>query len=242
MKAVESISCFLGRRSVRGLLLLALVAMGLSACAKGPPQLPAPRPIVIRSGARLFADPERMAVVDAWFRPQQENIVNDPTFMIVGVQRDSPSYPWESLVLVPPDTAKIGVQRGYTDAAQVFEIYAHYHLMEDMGRIGEFLPGGEDLEGFALELAIVERVADAWFLGRAFYQAEAFGPLEEILYSNENGYLDALLLTARGEEFQEERAAWLEEDPEAEERYRAWFVETFSKDPPGYGNRKSGGP
>jgi hypothetical protein len=187
---------------------------------------------VVRSGARLFADPERLQTIDAWFRPQQQNIQNDPSFWIITVERDTPSYPWESLVLVA-DTARIGVQKGYTDGAQVFEIYAHYRLMKKMGRIGEFLPGGESLEGFSLERAILARVSDAWLLGRSVYQAEAFDPLEEILYANENGYLDAMILTARGDEFKEDRQAWLKEDPEALEVYRDWFVDTFSREPPG---------
>lgn len=213
-------------------VVAALVSMAASACSRGQPELPAPRPIVIRSGARLFADPVRLKTIDAWFRPQQRNIQVDPSFMIEWVARDTPCYPWESLFLVA-DTAKIGVQRGFPDATQVFEIYAHYHLMKKMGRIGEFLPGGEDLEGFSLERAILARVSDAWLLGRSVYLAEAFDPLEELLYANENGYLDAMILTARGDEFKEDRQAWLREDPEGLERYRQWFVETFSKEPPG---------
>ena len=213
-------------------LALVLISMSLSACSRGQPELPAPRPIVIRSGARLFAEPERMESIDAWFRPQQNNIETDPSFWIITVPRDTPSYPWESLLLAA-DSATFGIQRGFGDAAQVFEIYAHYRLMKEMGRIGEFLPGGESLDGFSLERAILARVADAWLLGRAVYQAEAFDPLEELVYANENGYLDAMLLTARGDEFKEERQAWLKEDPEALERYRQWFVETFSREPPG---------
>jgi hypothetical protein len=212
--------------------LLAFVGIAVTACSAGPPEVPAPRPIVIRSGARLYAEQERMDTTDVWVRAQSENIEVDPTFMIESVSRDTPSYPWESLVLIA-DTAKIGVQMGFDLAQSVFQLYAHYHLMKEKGRIGEFLPGGEELEGFALERAILARVADAWFLARAVYQAVAFDPLEEILYANENGYLDAMILTARGEEFEEERAAWLEEDPEALDRYREWFLETFSREPPG---------
>jgi hypothetical protein len=70
-------------------------------------------------------------------------------------------------------------------------------------------------------------------LGRTSYDAVAYDPLEELLYSNEAGYLDAFILTARGEEFAEEREAWLREDPEALERYRQWFLETFDREPPG---------
>ena len=102
-----------------------------------------------------------------------------------------------------------------------------------MGRIGEFLPEGENLEGFSLEQAILARVSDAWLLARAVYQAAAYDPLEEILYANEHGYLDAMVLTARGDEFKEEREAWLNEDPTALDRYRRWFVDTFSREPPG---------
>ncbi len=232
MKSKAFVSLGSAARSVIPILVLVLASMASFACSRGQPELPAPRPVVIRSGARLFAEPERLQAIDAWFRPQQNNISTDPSFWIITVERDTPSYPWESLVLVT-DTAKIGVQRGFSDAAQVFEIYAHYHLMKEMGRIGEFLPGGETLEGFSLERAILARVADAWLLGRAVYQAEAFDPLEELVYANENGYLDAMILTARGDEFKEERQAWLKEDPEALERYREWFVDTFSREPPG---------
>lgn len=217
---------------LRLFLVLTLATVVTPSCAPGPPEMPSPRPIVIRSGERLFADQERMKEVDDWFRAQQDNIVNDPSFWVITVGRDTPSYPWESLYL-SNDTASIGIQSGYPEAEQVFQIYAHYHLMEKMGRIGEFLPGGEDLEGFALERAILARISDAWFLGRAVYQAVAFDPLEEILYSNENGYLDALILTARGDEFREDRQAWLREDPEAQERYRRWFLATFDREPPG---------
>ncbi|NNM07323.1 MAG: hypothetical protein HKO65_19675 [Gemmatimonadetes bacterium] len=214
-------------------LSMAVFALVLGACSSGAPEMPAPRPIVIRSGERVFAERDRLEEVDAWFRAQQDNITNDPSFMIQTAGRDTPSYPWESLVLVEPDTAKIGIQQGFSDAAQVFSIYAHYRLMVKMGRIGEFLPGGENLDGYPLERAIVARVADAWLLGRAVYQAVPFDPLEELVYANENGFLDALLLTARGEEFKEERQAWLREDPEALERYREWFLATFNREPPG---------
>lgn len=220
------------RHLVSPVLAMTLAALAVSGCSTGPPEMPAPRPIVIRSGQRLYADAERMKVVDDWFRAQNDNIINDPSFWVNPVYRDTPSFPWESLVL-SNDTATYGIQQGFDEASRVFGIYAHYHLMKKMGRIEEFLPGGEDLEGFALERAILARVADAWLLARAVYQAVAFDPLEELVYSNENGYLDALILTARGDEFKEERQAWLMEDPEGLERYRKWFVDTFDRQPPG---------
>lgn len=232
MKVKAPFQANTGLRRTGLLLALILISVASSACSKGPPELPAPRPIVIRSGERLFAEPDRMAGIDAWFKPQQENIRSDPGFWIISVPRDTPSYPWESLYM-SSDSATFGIQSGFGDAAQVFEIYAHLRLMKELGRIEEFLPGGETMDEFSFERAILSRVADAWFLGRAVYEAEAFDPLEEILFSNEKGYLEAMILTARGDEFKDERQAWLKEDPEALERYREWFVETFLKEPPG---------
>ena len=174
-----------------------------------------------------------MEEIDAWFRPEMENIEQDPTFLIDAVDRDTPAYPWESLLIVG-DTARIGVEaRKAPEAVTAYEIYAHLHLMKDMGRLDEFLPGAADAEGYILERAILARVSDVWLYGRGVYGATAYDPLEELLYSNENGYLDAFILTARGEEFGEERQRWLQEDPEALEQYQQWFVDTFSREPPG---------
>ncbi|MFC1660346.1 hypothetical protein ACFL3S_02620 [Gemmatimonadota bacterium] len=215
-------------------MLGSLLALGMVGCAGGPSELPDPRPIVIRSGARLFPEKPRLEEIDSWFRPQMENIEMDPTFMIETVVRDTPSYPWESLLIVEPDTARIGVEGGKSiEAETAYQIYAHLRLMEFMGRLDEFLPGSANLQGFTLERAILSRVADVWLYGRAVFDAEAYDPLEELVYSSENGYLDAFILTARGEEFGQERQAWLREDPEALERYRQWFVDTFSREPPG---------
>ena len=47
-----------------------------------------------------------------------------------------------------------------------------------------------------------------------------YGPLDELLFSHENGYLDAFMLTARPEEFEERRDTWLQENPGREEEYR----------------------
>lgn len=215
---------------VIGLVLMGLI---LSACGTRPAELPEPRTIIIRSGVRVFPDKERLEEIDAWFRSQMDNIDRDPGFLIEVVPRDTPAYPWESLH-IEGDTAKIGVERGRArDAQTAYVLYAHFRLMKEMGRLDEFLPQAEYLEGYDLERAILARVAEAWLLGRSVYDAEAYDPLEELLYSNEYGFLDALILTARADEFPEERRQWLEEDPEALERYRRWFVETFSEEPPG---------
>ena len=45
------------------------------------------------------------------------------------------------------------------------------------------------------------------------FDAIPFGPLDELMYSNENGYLDAYVLTARPEEFKDEYEAWMAANP-----------------------------
>ena len=222
----------------RGITLL-FTSVLLAGCASGPAELPDPRPIVIRTGARLYPEKERLSEINSWYRPQMENIERDPSFMIETVDRDTPAYPWESMFIEGElfragDTVKIGVETSESmEAGIAYSIYAHYHIMKDMGRIEEFLPGGDAMEGYDLERAILDRVADVWLLGRGVFGAEAYPPLEELLYSNEAGYLDAFILTARGEEFSREREAWLREDPEGQEIFRDWFQETFSREPPG---------
>ncbi len=221
-------------------LTLGLLVVGLGACASGPADLPDPRPLVIRSGARLYPEKPRMQEIDSWFRPQMQNIEQDPTFWIVTAVRDTPAYPWESL-LIEGDTARIGVEGGKSrEAETAYQIYAHLHLMKEMGRLDEFLPAAAPTEGYLLERAFLARVSDVWLYGRGVFDAEAYEPLEELVYANESGYLDAFLLTARGEEFPEEKARWLQDDPEALERYRGWFVETFSREPPGLREEEKG--
>ncbi len=218
---------------VKGSLSSFLLLTSLAGCASGPAELPEPRPIIIRSGARLSTEKDRMTEVDRWYRAQREVIEEDPSFLIETVGRDTPAYPWESLV-IEGDTARIGVEiQQAPDADEAYVIYAHFHLMDAMGRLEQFLPGGDVLEGFELERAILSRVADVWLYGRTIFDVPAYEPLEELVFAKEAGFLDALILTARGEEFEEERAAWLREDPEGLEGYRSWFMEIFGREPPG---------
>lgn len=214
-------------------LASALVILEVGACAGGPAELPPPRPIVIRSGARLYPEKERMEEIDSWFRPEMQNIEQDPTFWIETVSRDTQAYPWESL-LIQGDTARIGVERSASpEARTAFSVYAHLRLMSLWGRLEEFIPEVTEGDGYPVERAILSKVSDVWFFARGVYDAPAFDPLEELLFANEAGYLDPFILTARGDDFGDQRARWLREDPEALERYRAWFVETFEREPPG---------
>ncbi len=211
----------------QALLLLPLV-VGCAATAG----LPQPRSLVVRSGARLTADHARMAVIDQWVREQLLNIVEDPSFLIKTQLVRDPVYPWEEFT-ISGDTATVNLQRSAPDARNHYEIYAHLHMMKKMDRLDEWLPDAVGLEGYELERAILVRVSDAWLYGRTIFDLAPYAPLDELIFANENGYLDAFILTARADEFRAERRTWLDENPNATQEYRAWFREIFERDPKG---------
>jgi hypothetical protein len=173
-----------------------------------------------------------MDSIYAWLTAENENIELDPTFLIDGVPAARQRLPWESLTLVG-DTARIEYDRAHPDIVTPYNVYAHLHLMRQMDRLDEWLPNYAGEEGFELERRIVERMADAWLLGRAVFDAPAYGPLDEVTYSNEAGFLEAYLLVARSEEFADERARWEQEEPGKLEEYRTWFQRVFRSQPPG---------
>ena len=211
--------------------LLATVALG-GCGGGGTVTLPPPRPIIVSSGERIRVDPVRMDSIYTWLTAQNENIELDPTFLIDGVPAARQRLPWESLSIVG-DTARVEYDRAHPDIVTPYNIYAHLHLMKQMNRLAEWLPGYAGEEGFELERRIVERMTDAWLLGRAVFDAPAYGPLDEVMYSREAGFLDAYLLVARGTEFPEARARWEQEEPAELEEYRTWFQRVFRNQPPG---------
>ncbi len=211
------------------LLLVPLLAGG---CAAGEGELPQPRPLVIHSGERIAPEPERLEEIDAWVRDQMQNIREDPSFLIVTQPAPEEVYPWETLE-IEADTARVALERGAADASGPYMIYAHLHLMHEMGRIEEFAPEAEGLTAYDLERAILARVADAWLLGRAVYDLAPYRPLDELLYAQENGFLDAYVLTARAEAFPERREEWLAENPGRQEAFESWFQDAFDMEPPG---------
>lgn len=209
----------------------ALVAL-LGACSAAIPELPPPRPIVVHSGARIHADHERMKEVNEWVTREQRNIVEDPSFLVVGEPTIEETLPWEGMVL-GQDSVTVRMPLGGQDASLVYQIYGHLHLMVQMGRQEEWLPEAPDAVGYELERAIVERVADAWILGRSVFDTQPFTPLDELAYAKDAGFLDAYIFTARPGEFAASRAEWARENPGEMERYRQWFLDTFNREPPG---------
>ena len=218
------------RRQGSGTLLIA-AALAAGACA-GAFSLPAPRTLVNHSGARIYADEDRLADIDIWVREQQENIIVDPSFWIIENTSEVETYPWDGLS-ISGDTAVVLVYTSAPESGSFMSFYGHFHLMDTMDRLDEVLPEAVDAEGYELERAILSRISDAWLYGRAVFDMPPYGPLDELLFSHENGYLDAFILTARPEEFEEGRGPWLQENPGREEEYRRWFVETFEREPPG---------
>lgn len=213
-------------------LCLMAFLTGAAACAAGAPAVPAPRPIVVHSGARIHADHERMKEVNEWVVREQDDIENDPSFLVITDAVLDETLPWEGMVL-GQDSVTIRVPLGAPDTRLVFEIYGHLHLMVQMGQQEEWLPEAPDAEGYDLERVIVERTADAWILGRTVFDTAPYGPLDELAYAKDAGFLDAYIFTARPDEFAASRTEWARDNPGAIDRYREWFLETFNREPPG---------
>lgn len=210
---------------------LSASAVGFSSCAPIDP-LPPPRPLVIPTGVRVRTDEARVEEIDLWVRVQQENITMDPSFWIISNPVPTENYPWEGL-RISNDTAHVEVPLSTPDAGSIISLYGHFHMMKVMERLEEFLPEAVDAEGYELEKAMLTRVSDAWLYGRSVFDMTPYGPLDELLYSTEYGYLDAFILTARPDEFERERREWLEANPGRPGEYRQWFIETFEREPPG---------
>jgi len=211
--------------------LLGVLAM-LGACAAVATQLPPSRPIIIHSGARIRSDPEYMKEVNEWVTREQQNIREDPSFMIVGANSGTETFPWEGMVF-GKDSVTVRIPLGGSDATLVYPLYGHLHLMVAMGRQEEWLPEAPAAVGYELERAIVTRIADAWILGRTVFDTAPFSPLDELVYAMDGGFLDAFMFTARPGEFAASRTEWVRATPGEIERYRDWFVDTFNREPPG---------
>jgi hypothetical protein len=212
----------------------ALIVAGLlPACSAAQPDVPEPRPIIIFSGARIRVEKDRLRTINEWVSREQTNIIDDPGFLVRTGLAVEEVYPWDGLEFAGTDTVDVRLDPRASDAKLVFEIYGHLHLMARMGRQEEWLPEAPTATGYALERAILARVSDAWLLGRTAFDTQPYGPLDELIYAAEAGYLDAFIFTARPNEFAEARAAWAREKPAEAQAYRDWFLETFSREPPG---------
>jgi hypothetical protein len=209
-----------------------LLSLTLGGCGGGSTTLK-PRSIVNFTGARIQADPEAMAQVELWLRPQLEDIERNPSFLIRMLRENQPLYPWSRLRMLA-DTAQLALENNVQDAETPFLVYAHLRLMATREELERWLPGSDGLEGLALERAMQDRVADLWLLGRSVFDTQAHGPLDEMLYAREAGFLEEFILLTQPRRFETERATYFAERPDREAAFREWFQRVFEADGPRY--------
>lgn len=205
----------------------------LGGCASAAPDVPAPRPIVIHSGARLRLDHDRAREINEWVTRENRNIEEDPSFWVITApSTDDDLYVWEGME-ISGDSVTVRLDPRAPETNLVHQIYGHLHLMAQMGRQEEWLPEAPDAVGYELERAILKRCADAWLLARTVFLTTPFGPLDELMYASEAGYLDAFVFTARPDEFAAARADWARSNPGRNDAFEDWFRQTFNREPPG---------
>ncbi len=220
-------------RWARGVALAGVVTAGVwtAGCvSNAPSQLPSPRPLIIQSGARLVLDDDNLRMREVYDETDHlmEVIINDPGFLIWTEPEARDVYPWETLE-ISADTARIRYRRSSPDIRNPYEIYAFLHLMREEGRIDEFLPEAAGTDAWDFEVEVMQTVADAWLLGRAYFDFAPYPPMDEIMYASHAGYLEEILLALRPGEFPEARAAL---DPVEVTAFTSWYRETFGDDPP----------
>jgi hypothetical protein len=220
-------------------LVVGLLGVGILAACAGTTPLPQTRSVITLTGERVQADPEAMVEVDAWLRPQLEDIERKGDRIRL-LQEERPVYPWQTLEITG-DTAMVSVQQGQGDAETPFLLYAHFRLMAEEGgeALAPWLPEavpeeGPAAEGFELERMILRRIADVWLLGRSVFDTTPYGPLDELLYANEAGFLEEFMLTSQPERFEAEAEAHFSANPERREAFRRWFLQTFEREGPGF--------
>jgi hypothetical protein len=212
---------------------VALAALTVPGCGSGEVRLPEPRPIVIFSGERIRVEPDRMKEIHAWVTDAVRTINEDPSFFLDWSYVPEPSYPWETMVNPPGDTVRVAFERAAPDARTSYWIYAFLYQMKEMDRLVDWFPEAAFMEGFELERFIVARTADSWLLGRATFDTHPYQLLDELIYAQEAGMLDAFLLYTRGDEFPEARDRYMTENPGGFETFEEWYRETFGGEPPG---------
>ena len=218
-------------RALTGVSVVVLTA-ATAACAQRAEVAPDPRPIVNRQGARLALEDDRAQEIFRWVDAQIDEIEQNPSFWVISSPSSSDLLPWETLDLTTTgDSATVQFPTTVPDVRQVYNIYAHLHITRVRGTIADWLPGADTLSGWDLEVAMVDRMAEAWLLGRASYAFTPYPPIDQLVYASEAGMLEPLLLSLRGFEYPEARDAWLAANPTGEAEFRAWYESTLGGAP-----------
>jgi len=217
-------------------VVAALLAVG---CAGAGIATPSPRPLINSQGTRLAVEHDRMREVDAWVTEAAATIEQDPSFIVLSRSVPEPAYPWETFSFAPDDTVKIAYEAPVPDIGTSYQIYAFLHQMRRMGRLAEWFAETAEVEdGWPLERFIVEKVADSWLLGRTTYDTPPYAPLDDLIYAQEAGMLDALVLYSQGEEYPEAVERFLEENPDGFEAFESWYREAIGGELP---RKRAGG-
>ena len=214
--------------SALALLLMSSVA----ACSSRLPT-PEPRSIIVYSGERIQTDGVRMRQIEQWLTPELDRIDLDPDFLIRIAAVGEGGYPWDSLEIVS-DTVDLALLVAAADVETAYLVYGYLRLMDDWGTLAEVLPEAEGQSGYGAEREILKRVAEVWLLGRSVFDTQPFGPLDELVYANEYGYLDEFIFATQGDRFSDDAVAYRAENPGREGDFRSWFRRTFQAEGPQY--------
>jgi hypothetical protein len=175
-----------------------------------------------------------MAEVEAWLRPQLDHIGTSRRFLIRVVPVNLIRYPWDSIEFEGTDVVEVEIADVAPDAETPFLIYSHLRFLQEQGGIEEWAPELVGLDGFELEKGILSRVSDVWLLGRSAFDTEPFGPMDELMYAREHGFLDDLILTTQRERFPTEAEPYWTGEQVRLLEFVAWLERTFERDQPGF--------
>jgi hypothetical protein len=167
-------------------------------------------------------------------RPQLDHIGTSRRFLIRIVPVNLIRYPWDAIAFEGADVVEVEIADVAPDAETPFLIYSHLRFLQEQGGIEEWAPEAEGLTGFELEKAILSRVSDVWLLGRSAFDTEPFGPMDELMYAREHGFLEDLILTTQRERFPVEAEAYWSGQQDRLREFVAWLERTFDREQPGY--------
>jgi hypothetical protein len=166
--------------------------------------------------------------------PHRHPLATRPRLPIRNLPAHPTPYPRDATAFEPAAVVEVEIADVAPDAETPFLIYSHLRFLQEQGGIEEWAPEAEGLTGFELEKAILSRVSDVWLLGRSAFDTEPFGPMDELMYAREHGFLEDLILTTQRERFPVEAEAYWSGQQDRLREFVAWLERTFDREQPGY--------
>lgn len=217
----------------KGVGVAALLVVSAAAACSTESVLPEPRPVVVYSGQRIQANEEQMNDVADWLTPVLDRIDLDPDFFVSLQEQQETTYPWDTLKITA-DTVALSLYSGAPDAQSPYLVYGFLELMAAKGTLDDVLPEATGQSDYGTERAILKQVAEVWLLGRSVYDTHPFGPLDELVYSEESGFLDEFIFATQGERFSDAAGEYQAANPGSDADFHSWFRSTFDADGPRY--------